>query len=86
MYVSTLQNFVEKPKITARFPEGTVEITQLVDVKKAERLASVEPWCSFLCQGRARGAWTVALALLARRVYDGARFRDQKGIPVKSPN
>jgi transcriptional regulator with XRE-family HTH domain len=39
MYVSTLQNFVRamggELKITARFPEGTVEINQFEDVKKA---------------------------------------------------
>ena len=39
MYVSTLQSFVKamggELKITARFPEGTVEITQFEDVKKA---------------------------------------------------
>ncbi len=39
MYVSTLQSFVKamggKLKITARFPEGTVEINQFEDVKKA---------------------------------------------------
>ena len=39
MYVSTLQNFVKamggELKITARFPEGTVEINQFEDVKKA---------------------------------------------------
>ena len=39
MYVSTLQDFVKalggELKITAKFPEGTVEITQFVDVKKA---------------------------------------------------
>ncbi len=40
MYVSTLQSFVEamggELKITARFPEGSVEINQFEDVKKAE--------------------------------------------------
>jgi hypothetical protein len=40
MYVSTLQSFVKamggELKITARFPEGTVEINQFEDVKKAE--------------------------------------------------
>jgi DNA-binding transcriptional regulator YiaG len=39
MYVSTLQDFVKamggELKITAQFPEGTVEITQFEDVKKA---------------------------------------------------
>jgi transcriptional regulator with XRE-family HTH domain len=39
MYVSTLQNFVKamggELKITARFPEGTVEINQFEAVKKA---------------------------------------------------
>jgi len=39
MYVSTLQDFVKamggELKITARFPEGTVEITQFEAVKKA---------------------------------------------------
>jgi transcriptional regulator len=39
MYVSTLQSFVKamggELKITARFPEGTVEISQFEDVKKA---------------------------------------------------
>jgi transcriptional regulator with XRE-family HTH domain len=39
MYVSTLQSFVKamggELKITARFPEGTVEINQFEDVKKA---------------------------------------------------
>ena len=39
MYVSTLQSFVKamggELKITARFPEGTVEINQFGDVKKA---------------------------------------------------
>ena len=39
MYVSTLQDFVRamggELKITARFPEGTVEITQFEAVKKA---------------------------------------------------
>ena len=39
MYVSTLQDFVKamggELKITARFPEGTVEIRQFEDVKKA---------------------------------------------------
>jgi transcriptional regulator with XRE-family HTH domain len=39
MYVSTLQDFVRamggELKITARFPEGTVEINQLEAVKKA---------------------------------------------------
>ena len=39
MYVSTLQSFVRamggELKITARFPEGTVEINQFEDVKKA---------------------------------------------------
>src|SRR5882672_7912896 len=39
MYVSTLQDFVKamggELKITARFPEGTVEISQFEDVKKA---------------------------------------------------
>lgn len=39
MYVSTLQDFVKaiggELKITARFPEGTVEITQFAAVKKA---------------------------------------------------
>src|ERR1017187_3826016 len=38
MYVSTLQDFVRalggELKITAKFPEGTVEITQFEDVKK----------------------------------------------------
>jgi transcriptional regulator with XRE-family HTH domain len=38
MYVSTLQTFVKamggELKITARFPEGTVEINQFEDVKK----------------------------------------------------
>jgi len=41
MYVSTLQSFVKamggELKITARFPEGTVEINQFEDVKKAEQ-------------------------------------------------
>src|ERR1019366_9211850 len=40
MYVSTLQDFVKamrgELKITAKFPEGTVEITQFEDVKKAD--------------------------------------------------
>jgi DNA-binding XRE family transcriptional regulator len=39
MYVSTLQDFVKamggEVKITARFPEGTVEINQFEAVKKA---------------------------------------------------
>jgi hypothetical protein len=39
MYVSTLQDFVRalggELKITTKFPEGTVEITQLEDAKKA---------------------------------------------------
>ena len=39
MYVSTLQSFVKamggELKITARFPEGTVEINQFEDVEKA---------------------------------------------------
>jgi transcriptional regulator len=39
MYVSTLQDFVRamggELKITARFPEGTVEINQFEAVKKA---------------------------------------------------
>jgi hypothetical protein len=39
MYVSTLQSFVKamggELKITARFPEGTVEINQFEDVKKS---------------------------------------------------
>jgi DNA-binding XRE family transcriptional regulator len=39
MYVSTPQRFVKaigrEVKITARFPEGTVEINQFEDVKKA---------------------------------------------------
>jgi DNA-binding XRE family transcriptional regulator len=39
MYVSTLQDFVKamggELKITARFPEGTVEINQFAAVKKA---------------------------------------------------
>ena len=39
MYVSTLQSFVKamggELKITTRFPEGTVEINQFEDVKKA---------------------------------------------------
>ena len=39
MYVSTLQSFVKamggELKITARFPEGTVEINQFEDVQKA---------------------------------------------------
>jgi transcriptional regulator with XRE-family HTH domain len=39
MYVSTLQDFVKamggELKITARFPEGTVEISQFENVKKA---------------------------------------------------
>lgn len=38
MYVSTLQSFVKamggELKITAHFPEGTVEINQFEDVKK----------------------------------------------------
>ena len=38
MYVSTLQDFVRavggELKITARFPEGTVEISQFESVKK----------------------------------------------------
>jgi hypothetical protein len=38
MYVSTLQDFVKamggELKITAKFPEGAVEITQFEDVKK----------------------------------------------------
>src|SRR5271165_25073 len=40
MYVSTLQDFVRamggELKITARFPEGTVEITQFEAVKKPD--------------------------------------------------
>jgi hypothetical protein len=40
MYVSTLQSFVEamggELRITARFPEGTVEVAQLEDVKRGE--------------------------------------------------
>lgn len=40
MYVSTLQSFVKamggELKITARFPEGTVEINQFGDVKKGD--------------------------------------------------
>jgi hypothetical protein len=39
MYVSTLQDFDKalggELRITARFPEGTVEITQFEDVNKA---------------------------------------------------
>jgi transcriptional regulator with XRE-family HTH domain len=39
MYVSTLHNFIKamggELKITAKFPEGTVEITHFEDVKKA---------------------------------------------------
>jgi hypothetical protein len=39
MYVTTLQNFVKalpgELKITAKFPEATVEIIQFEDVKKA---------------------------------------------------
>ena len=39
MYVSTLQDFVKamggELKITAHFPEGTVEINQFESVKKA---------------------------------------------------
>lgn len=39
MYVSTLQDFVRamggELKITARFPEGTVEISQFEDARKA---------------------------------------------------
>ena len=39
MYVSTLQDFVKamggELKVTARFPEGTVEISQFEAVKKA---------------------------------------------------
>jgi hypothetical protein len=39
MYVSTLQDFVKamggEPRIIARFPEGTVEISQFGAVKKA---------------------------------------------------
>lgn len=39
MYVSTLQDFIRamggELKITARFPEGTVEISQFEAVKKA---------------------------------------------------
>jgi transcriptional regulator with XRE-family HTH domain len=39
MYVSTLHDFVKamggELKITARFPEGTVEITQFEEVRKA---------------------------------------------------
>lgn len=39
MYVSTLQDFVKamggELTITARFPEGTIEITQFEDVRKA---------------------------------------------------
>ncbi len=39
MYLSTLHDFVkamgEDLKITAKFPEGTVEITQFEDAKKA---------------------------------------------------
>jgi len=39
MYVSTLQSFVNamggELKITARFPEGTVEISQFEDAKKS---------------------------------------------------
>ncbi len=39
MYVSTLQDFIKamggELTITARFPEGTVEITQFEDVRKA---------------------------------------------------
>ena len=39
MYVSTLQDFVKamggELNITSQFPEGTVEITQFEDVKKA---------------------------------------------------
>ena len=39
MYISTLQDFVKamggELKITARFPEGTVEISQFEDVNKA---------------------------------------------------
>jgi len=38
MYVSTLQSFAKamggELKVTARFPEGTVEINQFEDVKK----------------------------------------------------
>ncbi|PYX98499.1 MAG: transcriptional regulator [Acidobacteria bacterium] len=38
MYVSTLQDFVKalggELKITARFPEGTVEISQFEDMKR----------------------------------------------------
>src|ERR1700691_977028 len=40
MYVSTLQSFVKamggELKITARFPEGAIEINQFEDAKKAE--------------------------------------------------
>ena len=39
MYVSTLQDFVKamggELRIIAKFPEGTVEISQFEDVKKA---------------------------------------------------
>jgi transcriptional regulator with XRE-family HTH domain len=51
MYVSTLQDFVKamggELKITARFPEGTVEISQFEAVKKAageERVKSYPPF------------------------------------------
>ncbi len=39
MYVSTLQDFIKamggELKITAKFPDGTVEISQFADAKKA---------------------------------------------------
>jgi hypothetical protein len=46
MYVSTLEDFVKamggEQKLTAKFPEGTVEISQFEDVKKAT--ARAQPW------------------------------------------
>ena len=39
MYVSTLQDFIKamggELKITAKFPDGTVEISQFADARKA---------------------------------------------------
>jgi hypothetical protein len=53
MYVSTVQDFVEamgtELKITAKFPEGTVEISQFEDAQKAEA-ARIRSWLSLLCQ------------------------------------
>src|SRR5580698_2303843 len=63
MYVSTLHDFVKamggELKITAKFPEGTIEITQFVVVKKAaagkDQAVGAKMTRSF---GHARGEWT----------------------------